>query len=328
MKIISVADINGDYETFGKALEIVKKSGADVLAVSGNINGNNVEESDKPAFYDAYRKMVGVVNHIRGTLAANGQNPNVPFYRIVEDLQSGAIKFDNKSNDEVSKTANNYIVLANKAKDAMTDNYKIFKKMVSGLEQEVLVVPGMTDSMLMQGSSFEELNIHKKSREVKNVVFAGYGGFSKTPLDVPKEVEVPFDPNELFGFLSSTNPDVALTYAAPNFAPVMDNGDPMLLAYMYRKHPRLILCGHVALPIQVQNDGKTSIQYAKHRAFAKDADSESYIICPGPLGNQNNGHPYGTFAEIELDKDGEVHPLRLYNAVSGESSELEDKVPK
>ena len=50
MKIIHMSDIHGDFESFDKALEIVKATDAEVLAITGDLSGNLFEGEEKEYF--------------------------------------------------------------------------------------------------------------------------------------------------------------------------------------------------------------------------------------------------------------------------------------
>lgn len=306
MKIINISDIHGDFETFDEALEVVRNSDAEVLAVNGDLTGSVFDEKEKKKFLE----VSGIFHNILPQIfkATNG---NVrTFHDAAEFLTSNKVK----ANDKAKSGAEDYLDFEKKAKKRMLSQYKEFKDRFDELEQKVILVPGNWDGKCIDDYLAHE-NIHNKYyEEVDGVKFVGYGGSSKHPIELPQDLIIDFDIDEAFQYLSKfEDAEVALTHACPGGFEGKNLGSPgeyFLLAYLYKNAPSLILYGD------------------SHNPFVfKEKKTGTVVANPGNLGRYKDEN-FGTFLGIEIDDDFFVEPNTLYklNGKEIEQYPLSEKV--
>ncbi len=297
-----MSDIHGDFESLDKALEIVNKSHADVLTISGDLNGENLDEEDKKQFYESYRELLRVNSQINQL--SNGQK-RLNCYDTANLVMSRQLRLDNNvADNELMKKAANYLSIGEKAKGRIIENYNKFRDRFSKLEQKVFVVPGDWDTKCMD-DVLAPNNLHLKyPEEVGGFKFIGYGGASEVPFDIPQESVVDYNIKEEFDYLCQhEDASIVLTHVPPtDFEGKGSEGNPLLLAYLYRMEPDLILCGHNHVPFAL-----------------KEPKTGTIVVNPGLLGKYKN-EPHGTFLEIDVD-EYKVSPVRLYS-INGQTKDL------
>ncbi len=297
-----MSDIHGDFETFDKALEIVRESKADVLAISGDLNGNHFDEQEKKQFYEAYKMLLNM--SLQLNQRSNGQG-RINCYDAAGLITSGKIQ----SNNKIREKAITYLNIGEKGKKKIADNYVEFKKRFDTLEQRVFIVPGDLDTNYID-DVLAPYNLHLRfPEEVKGFKFAGYGGAAEIPLDIPQESVMRYNMKEGFSHLSNhEDASVVLTHTPPIGFEGSNKyeGNPLLLAYLYRIEPDLILSGHNHVPF-----------------VSKEPKTGTIVANPGLLGKYNNENN-GTFMEIDVD-EYKVSPITLYN-LNGQNIDLRDKV--
>jgi Icc-related predicted phosphoesterase len=284
MKIIHMSDIHGDFESFDKALEIVKTTDADVLAITGDLSGYlfNGEEKD---FFIELNKFLHTNVSTTGT-----------FHALAEAFASGKVPPVKGAN--LVKLGEEYLKFEELARQRMLSNYKEFKTRFDALKQKVVLIPGNWDGKCIDDILSQE-NLHDKSPlEIGNAQFFGYGSCDDIPITTPKDLLFGFDTDSAFQYLSAQESkddmaDVVLTHLPPRYFEGKNKrttGDPLTLAYMFRNSPELILCGHT--------HGLSVIQ---------DNISSTFVVNSGNLGRYGN-ESFGTFLEIDTNKEGFTKP--------------------
>ena len=309
MKIISMADVHGDFEIFDKALETVKKSGAEVLTINGDLNGNVLKEEEKEGFRKAHSLVFDATRQLYEAVRANGQSGNtINCCNTAKMILSGQPYFY-KADGNARKYAEIYLQKGEEINGRIRENYEKFSEKLGKLEQKVFIVPGNWDASFMD-DALARYNLHMKLPEkIGSFSFAGYGGAWEVPSDIPSESAIRFNPEAGFDYLPEKEAEILVVHTPPlRFeGSNIRNGDPYLLAHIYRSQPDLILCGHT------------------HRGYViREPNTGTFILNPGLLGRYNN-EPFGSFVEIDVDEDG-VHPIKAYNLSSGESYSIKDAI--
>ncbi|MEK6757917.1 MAG: metallophosphoesterase family protein [Nanoarchaeota archaeon] len=285
MKLISMSDIHGDFETFDYALNYVRDSKADVLTINGDLSGSVLSGEYNKKFIDNSEKLRQVFGQIYNL---SGGRINT-FNGVSKILLSGELGEIPK---ELKISAENYLETEKIVRERMLQNYEEFKKKFDGLEQKVILVPGNWDGKCID-EKLSLRNIHNKQKEeVNGIGFIGYGSSNALPYELPQDLIVSFDEDEAFKHLSSFGDvDVAMTHDSPRG--FEGNGNPYgkfgLRSYLFEKQPSLFLYGHAH---------KLTIMQEKGIVIAN----------PGNLGRYKRDS-YGTFLEIDIDENSNVTPI-------------------
>lgn len=306
MKIMSMSDIHGDFETFDRALEIVKSSGADVLTISGDLNGNHFSEEEGKQFCEAYQILRSIIPQLQMHVQkSNGQRINCGD--AAKLIYSGQFKID----DGVKEKIGNYLQLEEKARIRILQNYTGFKQRFSGLEQRVFIIPGSLDTTFMD-DVLASYNLHERyPEEVQGMKFIGYGESRELADEIPEGFVIGFNQDKAFEYLSQNkDANIILTHTPPRGFEGDSRlpGDYAFLAYIYRNEPDLVLCGHSHSPL-----------------IAIEPKTKTVVANPGNLGRYHNRN-FGTFLEIDVD-EGAVKPATIYN-LNGENINLRKKTPQ
>lgn len=294
MRIISMSDIQGDFETLDKALPVVRTSDAEVLAMTGDLSGSVFEEKEKPEFLEASKVMRSLMPQVYQDTQRQ--------VRTVHDTAEFLLSNKVKASDELKKAAGTYLLLEKQAREKMLTTYREFRQRFNDLHQKVILVPGEWDGKCIDDVLAHE-NIHNKIiEEVNGIEFVGYGGAGQYPAEIPIDLTTDFFEREALEHLSKyENAEVALVHECPNGFEGNGkySGNFALLAYLFRNRPSLILTGHSHSPF-----------------VAREPKTGTFVINPGNLGRYEN-QDFGTFLELEIDKDFFVKPIRTYK-VNGE----------
>jgi len=289
MKIINISDIHGDFETFAKALKIIKTSDAEVLAINGDLAGNVFEGKEKDSFINIsktfYNFLSQIYNHTNGQI------------KTIHDTAKFLISNRVKAPDELKKFAEDYLGFEKKAEERMSRQYQEFKQRFDDLEQKVILIPGNWDGKCIN-DFLEQENIHNISgKEINGIKFVGYGGSKEHPVNLPLDLTVHYNKDEAYSHLCKhEDAEIALSHNVPRGFEF--NGRPpgeySLLAYLYRNAPSLILTGHTHNPF-----------------VSKEKKTGTIVANPGNLGRYENQN-FGTFLEIDIDNNFFVKPISLY----------------
>ncbi len=297
VKIIHMSDIHGDFETLDTALKYVEQSDADILAVTGDLVGRVLDEKNLPEFEEAANFLMQVYRQTDAEVDS--------LDAAAEMFVDGKIEVAGVNGE---KLAERYLDLEIQAKIEMKKQYRGFKDIFDDLGKKVLLVPGNWDGKCIDDFlAFN--NLHNKNVEqVNGISFVGYGGASVFSGEIPVDLIVRYNEDEMFHHLSAhEEAEVALMHTPPYGFENSErhNGSKLGLAYMFRNTPSLILAGHTHKPL-----------------LARESKTKVWVSNSGNLGRYQNSS-YGTFFEIELDDNTFVNPLRTYQVV-GDEVKVED----
>jgi Icc-related predicted phosphoesterase len=304
MKIQTISDIHGDFETLDKALKVYKDSDAQLLTINGDLLGEIFKDKEREDFLQTssamYNFTAQLYNASEGRISSMNQAAQV--------LSSGQVEV----NEETIALAKKYLSFEETAKTRATLQYQEYKTRFDSLGKKVLLVPGNWDLLCLEDVLANE-NLHMKPKvEIEGLSFIGYGGAGPIPKPIPQDLGFvsSFNSDEAFNHLSSAeDTDVALVHVAPRYFdnPKSTSGEFFMLAYMYRNQPSVILAGHTHHP---------SIMIEKR--------TNTVIINPGNLGRYDETD-YGTFLQFELDENPGIKKPVLYN-VSGDKIKFKNLI--
>ncbi len=301
MKITSLSDIHGDFETFDKAGEIIKASDADVVAITGDIAGGVFEGDEKELFVKIQDLMYSNAEHVMKIM----EDKIKSMHDVAGFLASG---YDKNVPDNLKEKAKQYLDMEKTGEERLSWQYRIFKKKLDALGKPVVLVPGNWDSKCLESILSEEC-IHGKTKEIGGVKFTGFGGAPITPREMPVNLLYGFDEDEAFLTLNKhEDAEVVLTHANPRFFEGKNaffKGEYALLTNLHRNTPSLMLTGH-----------------SHSCLWAKENKAGTVVLNPGNLGRYEN-QPFGTFFELELDDNLFVKPLAFYR-INGTEVHRED----
>lgn len=238
--------------------------------------------------------------------------------------------------EEWKQIARNFLNSVRDAEWVMNNYYAVFEHMFRAVKDKIIAIPGNHDINL-EDTVLRELNIHKKAVERNGFKIYGYGGAAfrnGTPLfsRIPSEITAPFNEhieqkaNEATGvlegrlvsepktLLEKEQPDIAVLHTPP-FG-VLDMpvhlkdekmpeeqkhlGSPGITAYAKSGKTKLIICGHV---------------HSSPGIVRIPSENSELVVAVnlGCLGKTETEG--GTFAEIEMDKEG-FQSAKFYELVT------------
>lgn len=192
-----------------------------------------------------------------------------------------------------------------KVRNKMLSRYREFKDRFQELEQQVLLVPGNWDGKCIDDVLAHE-NLHDKNIvEINGIGFIGYGGSDMIPATIPEILLIEFDPNECYQHLSKhDNAEIALTHEIPKGLGGRHGGQLCIVQYLKDTAPSLLLTGH------------------SHQLVIVKSNEGTIIANPGNLGRYQN-QDFGTFLEIDIDKNTFVRPKAVYK-IEGNSVKVHE----
>ena len=304
MRIICCADIHGDFSTFELLKDFVnnREKTIDLITCSGDVILQTFNNNESKKF-NAISTALWQVRHSVWS--------NLPLGEFANRIISGS-----KKSNQISGLAKRYLEFLEIASERMCAQYREFRELLDKIELAVLMVPGNYDCHFM-ADYFEDEYIHLKTKIIKKLKFAGYGGANVVPAHIPEDLLVAYNEgqtskgfiSEPYSFLSSQSPDVAIVHTPPyGYCDVVGVGMSMISdgdnsgghtgsmgirVYVLEQNPTLVISGHI------------------HEAMGVEKLKDSYVVNPGNLGRFYN-RDYGTFMEVELDGSGKFSSAVLY----------------
>ena len=309
MKLIQLANIAGDIPMLERASRVIKKhSDAEVIAVSGGLAGNVLDEKAREYFVALLKKFRPLRNMLYK--ATGGKVKSVAeSARGVIDGRADIFKgLPAEVVEQEKEYAREYLKYETQTKEAMRAQYEEMRQIFEDMPQEVVLIPGRGDGKCLD-DSLGKFNIHNRRNRnlrVKGVHFVGYGGTrllvdKEVPEDIPEEWLIPFGDGSAYNHLVNETrygeASIALVHtpvAGYEGKGAEVPGSAALLAYMNLRQPDAMLQG-------------CSRPWRK-----RDNRTGTMIFNSGSLGNTGKG-PHGTFVELNYDEQGGwIKPYRLY----------------
>jgi Icc-related predicted phosphoesterase len=319
MRIMSMSNVYGDFETLQKALDYIGKTDAKVITIQGDLSGKvldgdlsgrTLDDKDERNKMFALNNLIGKVHYQMCQRTQEQMTYHDCAHRLTEPNQNF------EASEDLKKAASIYLSLEEKAKKGMSENYRKFKEMFEGLPQKVLLVPGDWDGIHIDDFLAKQ-NIHDKyPEEIDGIKFVGYGGSPEPVPELPFDLTFGFIEDEAFSHFSKNKGEVVLSHTIPRgYGNNGYRGHYSLLAYIYRCAPSLFLMGH-----------------NNHLFVSKESETGTILANPGNLGKDPlpRNSSFGTFLEFEIDENKFVTPIAVHK-VSGneiETGEIKQKVPQ
>ena len=242
MRIIHMSDIHGDFTSLDTALDYVKDSGADVLAITGDLAGSELSEEEATE----YTKALGSLHQVSGTINQISKG-HADTFKAASELILNQKLAELKDFEPHAET---YLKFLELVEERLRKTYGEFKQRFDGLphDMRVLLVPGNWDGRCIEDVLSEE-SIDGKTLKYQGVKFAGYGGSNDLPVNaLPPDLAVQFNEDEMYKFLTDSEADVVLSHVGPkmNLNGNLRNqhSSYALSVAMLQSQPNLVLHGH------------------------------------------------------------------------------------
>jgi Icc-related predicted phosphoesterase len=255
MKIVYLTDIHDGLQGLKRILQTVD---ADLYLFSGDI-------IYKAFFsYDRIIDFCGVQEELYYLLNEN-KDGSTPF-----DFTTKAIRFPEKYSTAIIEKSHKYRDLYQIAAKTMKDKYEIIEKLiVRYAKSPVHCLPGNYD-LDLQYTELYQREIHRKSFELDNLKFSGYGGAPIWTSGIPEKLTVVFHEytkqgknySEPEDFFREELPDVCVihnpAYGFFDKVPGVGNvGSQGIRRYLDDESPSLVVSGHVHEDQGIIKKGKT-----------------------------------------------------------------------
>ncbi len=290
MKIGHISDLHYNIPSLRTIKDWAEESDLEVIVCSGDFLGPCLP-------FEKAKEMQGALDYIRSNVYAD---ISVSLTKVLEILRKKQTP-DKKLNSVVQV----YSEAERKFDERAEEQYLTIKEFLSQFPQTVLTVPGNWDST-KYFDILGEYDIHKKTREIDDVEFSGYGASLGTPIVLPPTRIIRYSEDELFDFFTKEMPEIAVTHVPPRKVFDKDSdgdhvGSFANLAYLRNPEqaPNILLCGHC-------HEGKG--------AGVPDG-LNTYVVNPGNLGSYDNSPEKGVLLEIDYNngKNIKVKPYGVGN---------------
>jgi len=243
MKIVYLTDIHDGLHGLKKILQTTE---ADLYLFSGDI-------IYKAFFsYDRIIDFCGVQEELYYLLNESNDD-STPF-----DFTTKAIRFPEKFTTAVVEKSHKYRDLYKIAAKTMKDKYEIIEKLIQRYSKSpVYCLPGNYD-LDLQYTELYQREIHRKSFELDNLKFSGYGGAPIWTSGIPEKLTVVFHEytkqgknySEPEDFFREELPDICVihnpAYGFFDKIPGVGNvGSQGIRRYLDDESPSLVVSGHV-----------------------------------------------------------------------------------
>lgn len=274
IKILHFSDLHNGYEQLKALMKYATgKKDIDLITCSGDIIGQCINGEQAQQAYVDLETMI------------NDSNTEIKPAKDLED----AIKICSKSsNIKIREAAVRYKSLENKFDETSLGHYKQIFEELNKTKKPFTTVGGNWDNPKTYFEVFRDVSIQNRIGELNGLKVAGYGGSDYVPKLMPPSRFMPYDDAKFGKFLNEIKADILISHMPPKgLLGGKDNvGSQALSDYINKYHPKLVLCGH------------------SHKCGYKKINGTT-IVNPGNLGKYYNQKHYGTFAEIEIEIDGD-----------------------
>lgn len=287
MKIAHVSDIYGDFESFGRALDVISDCRPNVLAITGDLVGNVINDN----LINTYSKSVEVLSDVKEKVYKSTEGRVRNYYDLASFLSKENGRFPEKVRDAACK----YLALVILGREKMREQYREIKDILGRLNRDGItsvLVPGNWDGLCIDDFLCDE-NIHSKRLDIDGRVFVGYGGATASvPVGIPLSLLSRLNEYDSYKYLTCcSDVSVILTHTPPS----KNAGVPELcmFACLQEIAPILFLSGH------------------NHKTYVGvDERADTVVSVAGNLGRYNNQN-YGDF--LLFDLDDVIRQVTLFN---------------
>jgi len=328
MKIFYGTDMHDDFDSLILFYEFAKANDADLIIVSGDLADDTIPIENLEQRNELFTQMKSLAMH---ALQSRPWIKDLTVYEMFNAMPIIAQELIQQHHqpDYVKNLAKGYL---DNLKKALPEMERTYHKLNIMANDNVLFIPGDYDRDIQlldeRFNALKQADMHKKSREIKGVKIAGYGGACGQDFGpvafrtVPLEITVAFNEgirqtgssiegtleHELVSeprkFLMQEQPHIAIVHNPPQGyldtvvvpgpqGPVEQHtGSIGLREYAESGLANIILCGH--------------IHEAKGIVFAHSEDYSALptvLINPGNLGRHLVSSGLVNFAEIMVDDE-------------------------
>ena len=225
------------------------------------------------------------------------------------------------SEGRLDRSAFNGKILGNAA-----ETYRRIEDLLDECGVPALLVPGNHD-LKNYSDFFEGRDLHLKSKRLREVVkprsiddlvIAGYGGDGMVAVPSSSTLTFPCSEKELYQHLDATKPDIVLLHCPPKKTTdaTTIHGKQVIGTYIGSTSARRYM-------VENAGEGKPKLIVCGHRHGTEiSVYRDTVIVNPGNLGRFFGDKEYGTFLEVQLEKDGSVTEVIHYSAKEDKVIEL------
>lgn len=257
MKIIYFTDIHDGLKGLK---EVFKQTTPDLYLLSGDIIYKAFFSFDRIIDFCTCQEELDVI-------AKQGGEDTMPY-----DYATRVIRFPNKYSEDIIQKSIRYRELFNKASKTMKEKYQLIQKLIENYaNSSCILLPGNYDIDLQYTDLFE-YDIHRKTKIIQDLKFAGYGGAPIVTSGIPEKLAVKFHEYNKHGisysepedFFKEELPDITLIHnpmygfldKIPGFGNIGSQGIRRYFDEVDTK-PSLVLSGHVHEDQGIIKKGKT-----------------------------------------------------------------------
>ena len=278
MKILHFSDLHGKIELLPKFREYAEKKNLDAIIFSGDL-ADICLKREKAA------NMQSALEFVKNNVKTNRSISLDEFGGLLRELQ-----FSPNVPEKLAVAAKFYAEAEKEYDKNSEETYSDLLKEIEKFPGEILMIPGNWDSTNFH-KVFEKYDIHLKEKTINDIKIAGYGGAGLSPFLIPQTRIIPYSETDLYEFLSSADPFIAVTHIPPYTNKIGAEkeggiGSFANLAYIHNKKPAILLCGHY------------------HELIETNEDTDTSIVHAGNFGKYNDDDKYGNFVEISIDDKG------------------------
>ncbi|RJR24667.1 MAG: hypothetical protein C4582_04145 [Desulfobacteraceae bacterium] len=275
MRIIFATDVHHAFRGVG---ELLDNTSADIYLICGDLVARAFA-----TYKDAWRFSEAAEDVAEGSRAdMRSFSTNLKLIDRARAILEGGRK------GKIRHSAEEYIRLAEVAVKYLLGSYVRLEKILAARpEKRVFVLPGNYDTDLA-GTALKQRDLHKRSIESLGIRIAGYGGARISTPGIPEHLQVPYDENELYSFLSQTAPNILVlhqpAYGFLDCIPCYGNtGCHSVRRHIDEGRKLVVLSGH------------------NHESWGFERCDGSYFINPSNFGNAAEAsgiRPGGYFLDL------------------------------
>ncbi len=255
IKLVYLTDIHDGLLELKKIFQLTS---ADLYILSGDIIYKAFFSTDRIIDFCTYQEELN-------QLAKTGGDDMTPY-----DFATKVIRFPDKYSESIQQKCSAYRHFFNLAAKTMKEKYRLINALIEKYARSrCVILPGNYDIDL-QYTDLSKMDIHRKSFEFEDTVFAGYGGAPIVTSGIPEKLAVKFheykrgktfysEPEEFFREIL---PDVAVihnpAYGYLDKIPGYGNIGSLGIRHFIDEYPpALVISGHVHEDQGVVKKGRT-----------------------------------------------------------------------
>ncbi len=199
MRIVFATDIHHAFKSVGDLLD---STSADLYLVCGDLVSRSFPTYKEAWHFIETAEAISIGRH--KSCVQSGSNEDL--LRRAESIITSNAKAD------IREPAECYFKSAKKAESYLINSYLRLENILSARpEKQVYVLPGNYD-MDLGRTALKDRDLHKKTINVDGMRISAYGGAAVSTPGIPEHLQVSYDEDCLFDFLSSSDPHIIVLH--------------------------------------------------------------------------------------------------------------------